>query len=650
MSDLEDRMKALDARIAARASELESRFATRFGGDPMRGTGTHAEAGSPATSAEGRARSASTPPSRAPGVRRGLFIGLGDYDQTKFPGVEHLRSCVADARALAEACRSAGGWQDVRTLFDKDATLSGIRSAVRTLANDARPGELALLFISTHGGCQPGPKEDDAFLLAYDDCYAETDLLADVKRFRRGVQLLVVVNACHAAGLFEKSVNEKDFARKFTDGIASLGRSAEKVPKAESIRVADIASIASSARDQTSIGYGDDSRCGEFLSEFLQEGWLRGAADGFAESIVSVHGPGAIRSADAVCEVKDHALPKPCGRISFLDMVLYSVWKLKDISLVHFEDGPEKGRHIPQFFNHELLQRICVGPAGSRHSSGVGKSSGPSQASLVQRNGVLRETSASRYGLFIGLNESFAGPLQGCVNDATQFRQACIELGGWSAENAILLVDKEATKGAVRSAMRALAERARPGDDFVFFYSGHGGIDEWRVRKDDDFLFCLHDQPYGEGEFREDIDAFRRGVKRISLVDACFADGVCPDGRTSFADRDMGWIVSATSRQTSADCFQGRRDNGFFTGALLDGWLRGGAAGFSDQMKSFSPDVYRSRFCRSSAGIPETVTFLDLAVFASHSWRYFHPDDQNPQYHNDALLASVVAGRAGVST
>ena len=636
MNPIEERLNAIDARLAARAAELERRIAARYGD----AAGAPRPAPEPRPDGDGLLLPGKT-------VRRGLFVGLGEYDPVKIPpeSAARIRSCVQDAKTFADICRSTGGWSDARLLLDSRATLAGIRDAVRSLASDTRPGELALLFVSTHGLTENSfPGANDTALLAYDGLYFEKDLFSDLACFRRGARLLVVVNACHSGGLFEKTRGAGDFARRFLENIETVGRFAGGTRDGDSIAASDIAAIAAAARDQTSIGTGVPGNCSSIPAALVQEGWRDGMADGFTTSIVSVNGEDAVRSADAVCRVENRALPQKTGFVSFLDMALYAVWTWKDISHVQFSNGPEAGFHIPQFYNAGLLSRVVAGPVGMRRGSDGAPAmsrptipASPPSRSATPFAGSFPRRSGTRYGLFVGVNHSPCGAvLSGCVNDANDLRAACIELGGWRPADARVLED--ASKDEFLSQLAALASVAKPGDEVLVSFSGHGGCHEGGA--DDDFEYAMSDGPLAEREFRKVLSRFNAAVRIVVVVDACKSDAAAVAGPAgSILPSNVGWIVASTSWQNSSDGFQGRK-NGFLTGALLDGWRSGGAAGMADHAKSAEGG-------KPVAFVPDSVTFLDLAVFVAHSWRYWHPGEQQPQYHNPAVLSAVLAGRVG---
>lgn len=262
--------------------------------------------------------------------------------------------------------------------------------------------------------------------------------------------------------------------------------------------------------------------------------------------------------------------------------------------------------------------------------------------------------------------------LHGCKPDAKNLAAACMELGGWSRENVRTLADADATIANVRNALHELAETARPGDVVLYAQAGHGDRKPSRPPHNDACL-ALHDAEFWEEDFRSDLLRFRAGVRLVVLIDTCHSAGMFETGRgpspasraifspSRFAavasssprggirETEIGWITASSGDQVSDDLGTG----GYFTTTLVsEGWRKGGALGFEDSLSGLTGEIARrTAFERlaapRAAAAPGTVTFLDLALYAAQSWRYFHPSEQQPQFHNPDLLRSVVAGRTG---
>lgn len=88
---------------------------------------------------------------------------------------------------------------------------------------------------------------------------------------------------------------------------------------------------------------------------------------------------------------------------------------------------------------------------------------------------IARTPAKRRRALLVGINE-YPDPamrLSGCVNDVFLISKT-LQQSGYDPAEIRLLVDERATRAEVASRLEWLVEGARPGDERVFFYSGHG--------------------------------------------------------------------------------------------------------------------------------------------------------------------------------
>ena len=90
---------------------------------------------------------------------------------------------------------------------------------------------------------------------------------------------------------------------------------------------------------------------------------------------------------------------------------------------------------------------------------------------------------ADGLALIVGVNEcpefrlpdgSRPRPLQGAENDADALAELLIGQFGFAAKNVLVLKGPSATREKIKAAFHKLAARARPEDQFLFHYSGHG--------------------------------------------------------------------------------------------------------------------------------------------------------------------------------
>ena len=258
----------------------------------------------------------------------------------------------------------------------------------------------------------------------------------------------------------------------------------------------------------------------------------------------------------------------------------------------------------------------------------------------------------TRYGLFIGINEytnEGCGTLHGCDRDAGMMYYAWTS-GGYcdQEENVKLFLDAEASKGAVRERLHAIAATATAGDVVLYFQSSHGdSVEDGSGQPTKGAFLCMADDNYSDAEFADDLMRFAAGVKIVVVIDACYSGGMFKGpvsasgvpGKFDFADRvrsimaarragvkgaesktsatDVAWITAADWNQTSEWDYRGS----VFTMSFVDGWKTGLADADDDGEISFAELVAYSR-----------TRLAD--------------EEQTLQTANDSLLESIVAGYA----
>lgn len=183
------------------------------------------------------------------------------------------------------------------------------------------------------------------------------------------------------------------------------------------------------------------------------------------------------------------------------------------------------------------------------------------------------------WGLFAGITDYPGGTndLPECANDARKLAEAVRNQGNMPSDQEFLLTDGQATTANIRQAMQTIAQRIRPDDVFVFFYSGHGGQTEGGSRDPreldarDEYLLT-YDGQLGDDELGTLFDAMRARVSLVA-IDACFAGGFAKDVITR-----PGRVGMFSSEEDVTSAVAGR----FQAGGYLSHFLRLGIQGEAD--------------------------------------------------------------------
>ena len=223
------------------------------------------------------------------------------------------------------------------------------------------------------------------------------------------------------------------------------------------------------------------------------------------------------------------------------------------------------------------------------------------QSNHTTENEVFSQISSadqmqSVYALLIGIAKyRYIHPLSKTTNDARDLYSAFLE-NGYSQKNLALLLDQNATKVAISKELNLLAQRAKPDDTVVIFFSGHGarmigGFSpgeylcpvEAEINKVKDT--CISDS-----ELTTALRAINAG-RLVVFLDACHSGGVGepkdPDVQVKIgfseevysrlATTGNGRVIIASCKANEVSWELPNMQNGLFTHYLLEG-LRGKAA------------------------------------------------------------------------
>ena len=232
------------------------------------------------------------------------------------------------------------------------------------------------------------------------------------------------------------------------------------------------------------------------------------------------------------------------------------------------------------------------------------------EPTLVSRNPAQR-FSGKKFALIMGVSQyhfkdaglndlEFADDDARSISDFLQTNKG----GHFLRSNIVLLLNNDATLGALRSGLKDLAARAGPDDLIFLFIAGHGAPDPYSTQ-DLYFLFAdtkVVDMPktaYPMSELKLYLDTEVVAERVFVVIDTCHSAGVNQQTRSLVTTRDLVQVGDENnisnffaSKQlfrergrsvlTSSDVNEVSReskkwnDHGVFTWALLNG-LRGSA-------------------------------------------------------------------------
>ena len=199
---------------------------------------------------------------------------------------------------------------------------------------------------------------------------------------------------------------------------------------------------------------------------------------------------------------------------------------------------PSTVEELWRTIGEEAADRKAFGPARSASRGRLAKPAGKARRSKAAGKAAARRT---RRALLVGINDypQERDRLEGCINDVFTMSSVLQECG-FEPQDIRTCLDRRATANGILTRLKWLLDDPQPGDERVFYYSGHGArIPEygekyepdhhvetlvpwdfdWSAEKaiTDDQIFSLYSQlPYG----------FRFAM----IFDCCHSGGIHKDG------------------------------------------------------------------------------------------------------------------------
>lgn len=148
------------------------------------------------------------------GAVHALIVGIDDYVDVR----PKLQGSVGDAQDIGAILR-ANGVADIRMLLDHDATRSAFVTEMQRLLDVARPGDLAVITYSGHGGTvpeypqykglEPNGKTEEFIMVGYGtsgpatgEVITNKEVKAWLSRLdRKGVDVLFIADSCFGGGM-----------------------------------------------------------------------------------------------------------------------------------------------------------------------------------------------------------------------------------------------------------------------------------------------------------------------------------------------------------------------------------------------------------------------------------------------------------------
>jgi hypothetical protein len=147
----------------------------------------------------------------------------------------------------------------------------------------------------------------------------------------------------------------------------------------------------------------------------------------------------------------------------------------------------------------------------------------------------LQKATAEGYAVLVGINDYLVitPRLNFCEDDVRIFKQVLIQKAGFKPENIKVLLSKEATKRSIMKAITHwLADRVKPGDKALFYFSGHGiqlEDDNGDEADGKDEVLCAYDSTLYDITFIRD-DELDRWFRKVNTTDKIVVLDCCHSG------------------------------------------------------------------------------------------------------------------------
>jgi len=210
-------------RNSVEASYLDRRrkvhyasFLLQFGGQGSGGQWSRGMETSPQKPSQQKPQG--TAPERVAGQKYAVVIGISKFKNSS--GIPNLRYGSKDAAAFQQFLQSPAGGsfprENIKTLFDEEATSQNIRSALLTFLTKPRPQDLVVIYFAGHGAADPNDNRN-LYLLAYDTdpndmggtAFPMVEFQEVFDRVVKAKHVITFIDACHSFGITGERISTK---------------------------------------------------------------------------------------------------------------------------------------------------------------------------------------------------------------------------------------------------------------------------------------------------------------------------------------------------------------------------------------------------------------------------------------------------------
>ena len=158
-------------------------------------------------------------PQRVAGEKYAVVVGISKF-KNSLAGIPNLQFADKDAAAFQQFLESPAGGsfphENIKTLYNENATSQAIRSALLTFLTKPRPQDLVVIYFAGHGAADPNDNRN-LYLLAYDTdpddmggtAFPMVEFQEVFDRIVKAKHVVTFIDACHSYGVTGERANTK---------------------------------------------------------------------------------------------------------------------------------------------------------------------------------------------------------------------------------------------------------------------------------------------------------------------------------------------------------------------------------------------------------------------------------------------------------